>query len=173
LRPARSWDLAEGPITVKTMTAHLAVAIDDPGQLAGLELQTLEDAELIAFGDAATEPFVAEFARARGWSYKACDSLHQAVRSAEAVFVVDWDAIYDADVDLLKDLVARASEHPELMGATAPNFDGVIVWRLTALDGSKQFPRGLAHGTVYGFAGLGRLAPGMLERPEAGEEANS
>jgi hypothetical protein len=145
------------------VSVDLAITIEDPAQSELLSRQTIGSAVLIAYGAASHDPSVRELAAAKGWEYKQRNSLRDAVQFARTTFIVEWDDVYQPDPKLLANLVATAEENPVKMGAIAPNFDGVIVWRTAALRGPQGTMKGLANGSVHGFTNSGRLAPGMVE----------
>lgn len=149
------------------MATDLTIVIDDPTQLDLLATQSIQNAVVVALGDAASNGATALLTRSKGWSYREAGSLQEAVSLATTAFIVEWGGVQWADANVLEDLLAQAIRHPELAGALSANFDPMILWRTAAFDDSQQFEFGLAQGTARALGGLNRLSPNS---PDIGSE---
>ena len=132
--------LGAAPLAGRDVTCDVAssplvsVLLHDEQCLETLEMQGHQSVQLLTCEDEAWHERAAGVARARSWPHVRASSPTAAIGEATAEFLIDWH-VYSAAPEALGSLVAAATEHADMCGSVAANFDPAILWRRDELAG--------------------------------------
>ena len=140
----------------------ISIIVGSDDGVSMLALQDIDDAELVAIGDA--DAAAATLASARDWPIEVAPAIHDAVQAASGKFVVYWNGVDQADPQTLARLAEYLEAEPSLGAARTGDTEPIVMvrrWSLLDPDAPAEIATIDAMGT-----GADQLHPGAFPDPD-------